>query len=118
MQLSSARRTLLNEIGILILVVGFCVGGLIYRSAPPDAGGSSANVAVDDSSLPPEDTRRYAHDTEMNFGKLGLLMDEGKRAAAKLGEPKPLAFSVAVVSIIAAAGCFVAGAHRGRLREQ
>ncbi|MDR3403384.1 MAG: hypothetical protein P4L99_12875 [Chthoniobacter sp.] len=111
MHLSPARRTLLNQIGLVILVAGFCLGGLIYWSAPPDKDGDSSYSVDDDASLSPEDTRRYGHDTEMNFGKMGMLVDKGMRSAAKLGEPKPLAITVTIVSILTAVGCFAIGAQ-------
>ena len=55
MQLSPARRTLLNQIGLVILVAGFCLGSLIYWSAPPDKGSASSYSVDDDPSFSPED---------------------------------------------------------------
>jgi len=112
MHLSPARRSLLNQIGLVILVAGFCLGSLIYGSASPDKAGASSYSVDDDPSLPPEDTRRYSHDTEVNFGKVGILVDKGMRSAAKLGEPKPLAITVMIVAAVVAAGCFWAASHR------
>lgn len=87
----------------MILFVGVCFGAFIYWSAPPPAAPS----AYDDALLAPDDSRRYAHDTEVNFGKVGALGDKARRMAAHLGEPKPLAITIIVVSALVSAGCFL-----------
>ncbi|MEI9893805.1 MAG: hypothetical protein WDN28_07855 [Chthoniobacter sp.] len=97
MPLTPARRTLFKEIALVILVAGFCLGGLVYHSAPPTVNDAGADSVSDDSSLPPEDTRRYSHDTEVNLGQLGLLVDKSGRAVAKLAQPRPLAITIIVV---------------------
>ena len=111
MQISSpGRRTLLNRFGAVVLFVGICLGAFLYWSAPPVRDGSDA--VYDDSTLSPEDTRRYAHDTEVNFGKVGMLVDGGMRAVAKLGEPRPLGITIIIASALVAGGCFLAGAEK------
>lgn len=85
--------------------MGICLGAFIYWSAPPPASPS----VYDDTLLAPDDSRRYAHDTEENFGKVGALGDKARRMAAHLGEPKPLAITILVVSVILSGGCFFAG---------
>ncbi len=113
MQLSPARRTLLNQIGLVILVAGLGLGGLVYWSAPSDKVGADSYSVDEDESLSPEDTRRYSHATELNFGKVGMLVDKGMRTAAKLGEPRPLAVTIIIASILAGGGCFIAAARKG-----
>jgi len=112
MHLSPNRRALLNRCGAVILFVGICLGAFIYWSAPPTRDGAGADAVYADAPLSPEDSRRYTHDTEVNLGKVGLLLDEWTRAGAKLGEPRPLAITVIVVSFLVAGGCFLAGADR------
>lgn len=112
MPLTPARRTLFKEIALVILVAGFCLGGLVYHSAPPTVNDAGADSVSDDSSLPPEDTRRYSHDTEVNLGQLGLLVDKSGRAVAKLAQPRPLAITIIVVSLLAAGGCFIVAAQK------
>jgi len=113
MQLTAERRTLLNQIGLVTLVAGLCLGGLIYRSAPADKGGGSLDSVAEDASLSPEDTRRYSHATELNFGKAGMLLDKGMRVASKLGEHRPLAVTIILLSILSASGCFIVAAQKG-----
>jgi hypothetical protein len=103
-QSSPDRSARLHRFGEAILFVGICLGAFTYWSAPQRAPES----VYEDSPLAPEDSRRYAHDTEANFGKAGTLGDKGLRMAAHLGEPKPLAITIIVVSGLLAGGCFVA----------
>lgn len=102
MQSSSGRRAWLHRCGAVILFVGICLAAFIYWSAPQPASPS----VYDDTPLAPDDSRRYAHDTEVNFGKAGVLGDKARRMAAHLGEPKPLAVTIIVVSGLLAGGCF------------
>lgn len=89
----------------MILFVGICLAAFIYWSAPPSTGSRSD---YEDAPLAPEDSRRYAYDTEMNFGKVGALGDKARRMAAHLSEPKPLAVTIMVVAVLGAGGCFFA----------
>jgi len=110
MYLTPARRTLLNRFGAVVLFVGICLGAFLYWSAPPARDGS--DTVYDDSTLSPEDTRRYVHDTEVNFGKVGMLVDGWTRAVATLGKPRPLGITIIIVSALVAGGCFLAGAEK------
>lgn len=105
MPTSPSRHALLQRCGAVILFVGICLAAFIYWSAPPP---SSAQSVYEDAPLAPEDSRRYAHDTEMNFGKVGALGDKARRMAAHLSEPKPLAVAIGVVAVLGAGGCFLA----------
>ena len=99
----------LYQIGTLILICGILGAGAIYWRAQireakmPDA----TQVESDDTSLSPEDSKRYAYGVEKDLGKLGLLMSKFLRLGGQLTHGKPLAFTVAFVSIGAAVGCFV-----------
>jgi len=88
----------------VILFMGICLAASIYWSAPQATG---SEAVYEDSLLAPEDSRRYAHNAELNFGKVGRLSDKARRMAAHLGEPKPLAVTVIVVSGLLAGGCFL-----------
>jgi hypothetical protein len=112
MSFSSDHRALLHRCGAVILFVGICLGALIYWSAPQGANVETAQSGYDDSPLSPDDSRRYAHDTEVNLGKVGALTDKWTRMAAHWGEPKPLAITILVVSALLAGGCFLAGRQR------
>jgi hypothetical protein len=107
MPFSPGQRTLLRRCGAAILFVGICSGAFIYWSAPQRVDASNSEAVYDDSPLVPDDSRRYAHDTEMNFGKVGGLVDKWMRLAARWSEPKPLAITIIVVSVLISGGCFV-----------
>jgi hypothetical protein len=97
---STSRRSFLNYIGLAILIVGMSTGEFIYwRSL-------QSNSAADDADSPYE-SRVYEQDVERNVGVFGLIMDEFSRSVAKLGEPRPLAITIAVVSMLAAGSCFM-----------
>ncbi len=101
---SIPRRSLLNYIGLVILIVGLGAGEFIYwrslREAP---------VAADADS--PYDSRVYEQTMERTVGIFGVLMDEWSRTVAKLEEPRAFAMTVAVVSMVAAGGCFIVAAR-------
>ena len=101
MQAFTSRRSLLNYIGIFILLAGMSVGELIYwRSLQK---GSKAEDPLDSQY----DSRVYQRDVQRYVGTFGLIMDKWSRAVAKLGEPRPLAITIIVFSILAAGGCFM-----------
>jgi len=106
----TSRRTLLNYIGIFILLAGTGVGEFIYwRSFQ---GGSGTDD--EDPLLSQYDSRVYQRDVQMYVGTFGLIMDQWSRAAAKLGEPRPLAITITVLSILTAGGCFMVASRMPR----
>ena len=105
-----SRRSLLNYIGVFILLAGMSVGEFIYwRSLQ---GGS--RTADEDPLLSQYNSRFYQRDVQRYVGTFGLIMDQWSRAAAKLGEPKPLAITIAVISMFAAGGCFIVASRMPR----
>jgi hypothetical protein len=110
MQSPTSRRSLLNYIGIFILLAGMGVGELIYwRSLQ---GGSGTDDAY--PLLSQYDSRVYQRDVQMYVGTFGLIMDQWSRAISNLREPKPLAITISVLSMIAAGGCFIAASRMPR----
>jgi hypothetical protein len=103
MQAFTSRRSLLNYIGIFILLAGMSAGELIYwRSL------QKGSKAEDQDPLDSQyDSRLYQRDLQRYVGTFGLIMDQWSRTAAKLGEPRPLAITIIVFSILAAGGCFM-----------
>ncbi len=83
---------------LAILVFGFSSAAAIYLTAhaPP------ANPL----GYEPEDTKRYVHDMELYGGKANMLAYEFRKWFAALWHGKQLAFTVAVITLIAA-GVFV-----------
>jgi len=75
-------------------------------------GGSGTGDA--DPLLSQYDSRVYQRDVQMYVGTFGLIMGQWSRAAAKLGEPGPLAIVIAVGSMLAAGGCFLVASRMPR----
>jgi hypothetical protein len=101
MQSPHQRRSFLNWLGIGILIVGMGAAEFIWsrslRDQRPD--GDAAGPS-------PYESRVYERTMERMSGKFGALMDQWTRAIAGLGEPRPLAITVGVCSMLAAGGCF------------
>ncbi len=95
---SLSRRTLLNYIGVAILILGLGSGEFIYWR------GLKSDAAADADS--PYDTNAYEQAVQRNVGVFGLIMDEVSRSLGKLREPGPMGIAVALVSVAAAGGCF------------
>jgi hypothetical protein len=77
-----------------ILVLGFVAAVVIYLTAQPPP----ANPLGYD----PLDTKRYLHDLELYGGKANVLAAEFRDWFDSLWHGKPLAFTVAALSLIAA----------------
>ena len=95
-----SRRSLLNYIGLCILIAGMASGELIYwRSlhAPPAA-------AEDGES--PYDSRAYQQEVLRTIGVFGSVMDQWDRSLATLREPRKLAVIIVIVSLLASGACF------------
>jgi hypothetical protein len=108
MQSTISRRSLLNYIGIGILLVGMGAGEFIYwRSL-------HASSASDDEDSSPYDSRAYQQDVQRYVGTFGLLMDQWSRAVGELRDPRPLAIAITVISFLAAGGCFLAASRMPR----
>lgn len=104
------RRSLLNYIGIAILVAGMGIGDFMYWRSLHGASGSE-----DEDPLGSQyDSREYQREVQVNIGTFGLIMDQWARAIEKLGEPKPLAITIMVVSAVVAGGCFMTASRMPR----
>jgi hypothetical protein len=110
MQPPPSRRSLLNYIGIFILLAGMGIGEFIYWRSLQGGSGTDAENPL----LSQYDSRVYQRDVQMYVGTFGLIMDQLSRAAAKLGGPKPLAITITVLSLLAAGGCFLAASRMPR----
>jgi hypothetical protein len=109
MGLPISRRSLLNYIGLFILLAGISVGEFIYwRSL------QSGSERDEDPLTSQYDSRAYQRQVQTYVGTFGLIMDQWSRAIAKIGEPKPLAITISVLSMIAAGGCFIVASRMPR----
>ena len=97
------RRAPLRAIGVLVLLLGLGGAGLVYWTG----------TAPEDWSADPATARAYkteSRDIEINFGKMGLLMN---KLLDDLKNPGTQAGIIVVVSILVASGCF----YIARLRD-
>ena len=83
MQSSSVKRRaeLLKTVGVAVLVLGLIVSSILYWAAAenPVAGSdpkqrSKLAGSWKDGTLSAEDTKGSSRTTEMNFGKIGVLV--------------------------------------------
>ena len=95
------RRARLNALGIIVLLVGVGTGDLVYWLV------GAHDAPTDDSVLAEqEQSKAYQAAVERNDGTIGALMAQWSDALAELGQPKPLAVTIMIVSCAAAGGCF------------
>lgn len=95
------RRARLNALGIIVLLVGLGTSGLIYWHAPTNDGLTDKEVLLEQSQ-----SKAYHLGLERNVGSVGVLMAQWDDAIEELGQPRPLAVTITIVSCLTAAGCF------------
>jgi hypothetical protein len=101
-------RSLLSRSGVVVLLVGLSSGVLIWRAQDRrEKEVDNAQAANPAAPLPPLDSRRYRRDVEIQYGKIGVLIEE----AEELLHGKPLAKTIAVVSVLTATGLFLIAAR-------
>ncbi|HMF07833.1 MAG TPA: hypothetical protein VKJ00_01780 [Thermoanaerobaculia bacterium] len=94
-------ETRLRRVAIAILVVGLVSAVVIYLAARPPAPNPLGE---------PEDSKQYLREIQMYGGTANLLATELREWLASLWHGKRLAYTIATLSIVSAAGClFVAG---------
>jgi hypothetical protein len=93
---SGKRRGRLRMIGVLILLLGLGGAGAVYWSGAPPQDLSSDPATA-------RDYKTETRDIEINFGKAGLILND---ITAGLQRPDVQAAIIALVSILAAFGCF------------
>ena len=104
------RRSFVNYFGVFILLVGMSVGDYKYwRSLQDDAGPGDEQLLLSQYS-----SKAYQQAVQRNVGVFGMLVNQWSLELAELGEPRPLAITIMVVSSLAAAGCFLVAARLPR----
>ena len=104
------RRTRLNLISAIILVVGLGSATLIYQRAHNTPYGALGYESVDGIIYPimPEDSKIYRHNLEVYGGKLNVMMDDFRRWFVGLWQGKSLAVIIGCTTIIISLGFFYA----------
>ena len=101
-------RSALKWSGIIILLVGLGSALWIWRAEDQsERENEAAQAAHPGVLLSPLDSRKHVRDTEIYYGKLGVLVEE----AEALFQGKALAKTIAVGSIITAVGLLLAAAR-------
>jgi len=106
-----SRRLLLNYVAIAILVAGLGSGEFIYWRGLQRGGDAGID---NDQLIRLSDSRAYDRTIETQVGTFGVVVNQWDQALGKLGEPGPLAATIIVISMLAAAGCFVAASRMPR----
>lgn len=84
--------------GMAILLVGLVGAALIYVFAVDDGGGDPAGEIASG--------RMYQHNIELMGGKLAVFSDQFNQWFAGLWHGRPLAYTVAVLTVAIALACF------------
>jgi hypothetical protein len=104
------RRTRLNLIGVLIIVIGLGSAAWIYHHAPLLPYGALGYETIDGKIYPimPQDSKMYQHNLEVYGGKFNVIMDGFRRWFIGLWQGKSLAVIIACATILIALGFFYA----------
>ncbi len=102
------KRTFLNLIGAIILVVGLGSAVIIYKSAENDSYGAWGYGVADGNIYPimPGDSKMYRHNLEVMGGKLNVMVDDFSRWFGGLWHGKSLAVIIGCTTIIICFGFF------------
>lgn len=92
------RHVVIRYWGAAILLVGLVAAALVYALASDDR---DMEVAAEIAG-----GRMYQHNLELMGGKLGVFLADVNDWFASLWHGKRLAGTIAVIAIVAGAGCF------------
>ena len=102
-------------IGAAILFGGLLSAGWIYLAAPDDVGDSDVfSYDIVDGhkyAVTKADSKRYRYEMERLGGKFNLVLDDFNQWLASLWHGKRLAYTIAVLAIVAALACYWVAQH-------
>jgi hypothetical protein len=115
-QSSSLKRhaELLKTVGVAVLVLGLIASSILFwigegnfvtRSRGQEI--SEPGASWKDGTLSPEDTKGSSRTTEMNFGKIGVLVAGWLHRFEELKPHQMLAIVIAAMAVLIAIACFV-----------
>ena len=104
--ISRRQVTLLNTIGVVVLVLGIGSALLLYRQSRPAT--SNTNGEWKDTSLSMTESKANTRDIEMYGGKLEVLMVKFQDWFRR---PESQAIVIATFSVLLGAGCFLVARH-------
>jgi len=110
---NSGLRIFLNLISAIILLVGLGTAIFIYQTTDMDSSGALGYQIIGGTVYPimPENTKIYRHDLEVYGGKAAVLADDFRRWFNGLWHGKSLAFTIAVITILASFAGFFTARH-------
>jgi hypothetical protein len=98
------KRSTLNLIGAIILVVGLGSAAFIYQKAGNDLYGEGEDVNAQLIML--QNSKLYRHNLEVFGGKLNVMMYDFRIWFLSLWQGESLAFIIACSSLVIAVGVF------------
>jgi hypothetical protein len=111
------RRARFNWLGVTVLVAGLGSATSIWLDQDRLDRQNRAQGSNGGEPLSIEDSRRYTRDVALYYGETGLLMEKGKRWFKDMTQGKPLAETIAVVSVGGAGGLFYLASRRNPARR-
>ena len=103
---------MVNLLGLTVLVAGLGSATSIWLDQDRIDRQKSAQGTNGAEPPSPEDSRRYTHDMELYYGETGMLMEKWKHWLAAMTRGKPLAETIAVVSLGLGGGLLFLAARR------
>jgi hypothetical protein len=108
---SLRRRALFNILGAVMLAMGIVSAGMVVWTEQHRSASRSETPGSDsgwkDNTLSSEDSKTSTRQSEMLVGKVGALIAYWWRRSRELASPEGVAMTCAMISVLAAFGCFV-----------
>jgi hypothetical protein len=108
------RAELLKTVGVAVLVLGLIASSILFWVGEGNFVTSSRGQEISepggswkDGTLSPEDTKGSSRTTEMNFGKIGVLVAGWLHRFEELKPHQMLAIVIAAMAVLIAIPCFV-----------
>jgi hypothetical protein len=108
------RSELLKTIGVAVLVLGLIASSILFWVGEGNSVTSSRGQEIPepggswkDGTLSPENTKGSSRTTEMNFGKIGVLVAGWLYRFEELKPHQMLAIVIAPMAVLIAIACFV-----------
>ena len=109
---SMGRKAWLRRIGAMILLAGLGSAVLVYQAAPRDENSDQAYEIIGGKIYPSAgNTKKYVHDLKLYGGEAAVIADQFDRWFSGLWQGTSLAYTIAVISSLVAAGFFLAARY-------
>jgi len=105
-------RLILHLVGLAVLLAGYSGAALAWRAQVRLDQKNASLTASDGALLSPLDSRTDTRQIEIQYGKMGLLMEGVTEWAENVTHGIGLAKTLVVLSSATAIGCFIAAGRR------